>query len=327
MKKFAVIGHPLDHSLSPALHNHVFHRLSLDAHYQALDTLPEGLAGVARQLRQGELAGINITLPHKTAFLAHLDETAPDAARVGAVNCVVVDRCRLVGHNTDVTGICYALKQGAFQTAGSDVLIIGAGGGGRAVVAALMLLGADHICVVDCRKPAVQSLRADFREQAGGTTLEGRLISPKLDTAPYQLLVNATPVGMWPRTGDSPLRADQLHRGQTVFDLVYRPENTLLLRRALERGCRTVTGLDMFIAQGLASLEHWFPGVIYNEVGELNPGIELPALKAALSTAVEEQASSTGPSTLLRTGPSASLRTGPSALLRTGPTPPTGETV
>ncbi len=303
MKKLAVIGHPLDHSLSPALHNHVFHRLSLDAHYQALDTLPEGLAGVARQLRQGELAGINITLPHKTAFLAHLDEAAPDAARVGAVNCVVVDGSRLVGHNTDVTGIQYALGQSGFQTGGSRVLVIGGGGGGRAVVAALMLLGADHICVVDCRKPAVQSLLADFREQAGGSTLEGRLISPELDTAPYQLLVNATPVGMWPQVEASPLRADQLHRGQTVFDLVYRPETTLLLQQAISQGCRTITGLDMFIAQGLASLEHWFPGVIYNEAGELNSGIELPALKAALSAAIEEQAS------------------------RAGPTPPTGETV
>ena len=294
MKNFAVIGHPLAHSLSPVLHNHVFDRLSLDARYQALDTPPEGLAEVARQLRQGDLAGINITLPHKTAFMAHLDEAAPDAAPVGAVNCVVVDGSRLVGHNTDVTGICYALGQGGFRAAGSSVLIIGAGGGGRAVVAALLLLGAGHICVVDCRKPAVQSLLADFREQAGSTTLEARLISPELDTAPYQLLINATPVGMWPQVEASLLRADQLHRGQTVFDLVYHPENTLLLQQALERGCRTITGLDMFIAQGLASLEHWFPGVIYNEAGELNHAIELPALKAVLSAAIKEHTSSTG---------------------------------
>ena len=310
MKNFAVIGHPLSHTLSPTLHNHIFHRLSLDARYQALDTPPEGLAEVARRLRQGDLAGINITLPHKTAFMEHLDMVAPDAAPVGAVNCVVVDQGRLIGHNTDVTGIQYALRQAGFKVRGSSVLVVGAGGGGRAVVAALLMLGACHICVVDCRKPAVQSLLANFREQAGSTTLEGRLIQPELDTAPYQLLVNATPVGMWPRTGDSPLRTDQLHGRQTVFDLVYHPEKTLLLQRAVERGCRTVTGLDMFIAQGLASLEHWFPDVIYNEVGELNPGIELAALKAALSAAIEDHASGAGPS----------------ALLRTGTTPQTGET-
>jgi len=310
MKNFAVIGHPLSHTLSPALHSHIFHRLSLDARYQALDTPPEGLAEVSRQLRQGDLAGINITLPHKTAFMEHLDMVAPDAAPVGAVNCVVVDQGRLIGHNTDVTGIQYALRQAGFKVRGSSVLVVGAGGGGRAVVAALLLLGACHICVVDCRKPAVQSLLANFREQAGSTTLEGRLIQPELDTAPYQLLVNATPVGMWPLTGESSLRTDQLHGRQTVFDLVYHPEKTLLLQRAVGRGCRTVTGLDMFIAQGLASLEHWFPDVIYNEVGELNPGVELAALKAALSAAIEDHASGAGSS----------------ALLRTGTTPQTGET-
>ncbi|UCH62897.1 MAG: shikimate dehydrogenase [Fidelibacterota bacterium] len=300
MMNFAVIGHPLGHSLSPALHTHVFHRLSLNASYQALDTPPERLAEVARQLRQGDLAGINITLPHKTAFIEHLDLVAPDAVPAGAVNCVVVDQERLIGHNTDITGIQYALRQAQFQASGSSALVIGAGGGGRAVVAALLLLGAGHICVVDCREPAVKSLLANFQEQAGSTTLEGRLIQSELDTAPYQLLVNATPVGMWPRTGDSPLETYQIHGRQTVFDLVYHPEKTLLLRRAFEQGCRTVTGLDMFIAQGLASLEHWFPGVIYNEVGELNPGIELAALKAVLSAAIEDHAS--GASTASQTG-------------------------
>ncbi len=292
MKNFAVIGHPLGHSLSPTLHNHVFRRLSLDARYQAQDTPAEGLAEVARRLRQGDLVGINITLPHKTAFMAHLDEVAPDAAPVGAVNCVVVDGGKLIGHNTDVTGIGYAIRQAGFQVRGRSVLIMGAGGAARAAMAALLLQGAGHICVADLRGEDVQSFLADFREQAVATTLKGDLLRPGLETAPYQLLINATPVGMWPQIDASLLHADQLHRGQAVFDLVYHPEETLLLQRAVERGCRTVTGLDMFIAQGLASLEHWFPGVIYNEVGELNPGIELAALKAALSAAIENHASS-----------------------------------
>ena len=294
MKNFAVIGHPLGHSLSPTLHNHVFRRLSLEACYQALDTPPEGLVEVARRLRQGDLVGINITLPHKTAFMAHLDEVAPDAAPVGAVNCIVVDQGRLIGHNTDVTGVQYALRQAGFQAGGCSVLIMGAGGAARAAMAALLLLGAGHICVADLRGEDVQSFLADFREQAGAITLEGDLLRPGLETAPYQLLINATPVGMWPQIDASLLHADQLFQGQTVFDMVYHPEETLLLQRASQRHCRVITGLEMFIAQGLASLEHWFPGVIYNEAGELNPGIELPALKAALSAAIEDHASSAG---------------------------------
>lgn len=295
MRNFAVIGHPLDHSLSPTLHNHVFRQLSLDARYQALDTPPEGLAAVARRLRQGSLAGINITLPYKTAFVAYLDEVAADAAPAGAVNCIAVDQGRLTGHNTDVTGIYYALGQGGFQAGGSSVLIMGAGGAARAAVVALLTLGVGRICVVARREAAVQGFLADFREQASSTTtMEGLLIEPGLDTAPYQLLINATPAGMWPQTEVSLLQADQLHRGQTVFDLVYHPEETLLLQRAVERDCKVITGLDMFISQGLASLEHWFPGVIYNEAGEPNPEIELPALKAALSAAIEGHTSSAG---------------------------------
>ena len=300
MKSFAVIGHPLGHSLGPTLHNHIFDRLSLAARYHALDTPPGGLPEVVRQLREGRLAGINVTLPHKTALPAYLDAVAPDAVPVGAVNCVAVEQGRLVGHNTDVTGIRAALRQGGVKAGGRGALILGAGGAARAAVVVLLQLGTDRICVAGRREAAARDLLEDFRATAGSTLLESGHIGPALDTAPYPLLINATPVGMWPRITATPLQADQLHRGQTVFDLVYHPENTLLLRRALKRGCRIVTGLDMFIAQALASLEHWLPGVIYNEAGRLNPKIEVPALKAILSAAIEARATDAG--TAQRTG-------------------------
>ncbi len=287
MKHFAVIGHPLGHTLSPALHNHIFSRLSLDADYRALDTPPADLAEVAHQLRQGELEGINITLPHKIAFIDYIDEVAPDAAPVGAVNCVVAHGDRLVGHNTDVTGIRHALQQGGFQAKGSSVLLMGAGGAARAAMAALLDLAVSRIRVLDLLENDVQALLVNFRGQAGDVALESGIFRPGLETNTFQLIINATPIGMWPQTDSALLQADQLSSDQTVFDMVYHPEITLLLQRAAEIQCRIVTGLEMFIAQGLASLEHWFPGVIYSNTGKLNPELELPALKSVLTTAIE----------------------------------------
>lgn len=292
MRHFAVIGHPLGHSLSPALHNHIFQRLSLDAHYEAWDTPPDGLIEITRQLRQGDLAGINITLPYKTAFIPHLDEVAPDAVPVGAVNCVVADGGKLIGHNTDLIGIQSALQRAGFQAESCSALLMGAGGAARAAMAALLALKADRIRVADLREADVASFLAHFRRQSGATTLEGDLLQPGLETAPFQLLINATPVGMWPQTEHALLHSDQLFPEQTVFDMVYHPEQTLLIQRALGRHCKVITGLDMFIAQGLASLEHWFPGVIYSEAGQLDPRVEISALRATLLAAIEEHTSS-----------------------------------
>ncbi|MFB0515327.1 MAG: shikimate dehydrogenase [Candidatus Neomarinimicrobiota bacterium] len=303
MRSFAVIGHPLGHTLSPTFHNYLFDRLVLDARYNALNISPHELPVVTQQLRQGHLDGINITLPYKTAFLAHLDEVAPDAAPVGAVNCVTAVQGRLTGHNTDVAGIHFTLQEGGFDAKGTSVLIMGAGGAARAAMAALTQLGTGHICVAARRKGAVESFLNDFRTAIGNTTLDGRLMDPELNTTPYQLLINATPVGMWPKEETSPLKANQLHQGQTVFDLVYHPEETLLIRQATSRGCHVITGLQIFIRQGLASLEHWFPGVIYNDIGTLNPRIEVSTLRAVLLDAIKKRA--TDPDTAVQAGESA----------------------
>lgn len=290
MKTFAVIGTPLAHTLSPVLHNEVFHRLGLDARYIARETAAPELPEIARQLRAGALAGINITAPHKTAFLPHLDDLAPEAGAADAVNCVAVNGGRLVGHNTDLTGIAASLADGAFDAPGSAALVLGAGGAARAAVAALLRLGTSSIHVAARREQAARQLCGALQPLAGSAPLTGRLLDPRLDTGAFRLIMNATPVGMWPRVDSSPLLAEQLHEGQLLFDLVYRPEITLLLERARAAGCTVISGLELFLTQGLASLELWLPGRIYEAPGRLVPELQLPGLRDVLRAALLGQA-------------------------------------
>ena len=290
MMSFAVIGYPLVSTLSPAFYNHLFELLQIQAHYTPLRPLKKNLPDIARQLRDGQLHGINITLPYKSLFIQYLDEISPDASPVGAVNCVTVKHDRLTGHNTDVTGIHYALKQHNVQVGGSTVLVVGAGGAARATVTALLQSDVAQIHVAGRKAAAVTTFVDDFQKINQQVEIEPRQLGPGLDTSQYALIVNATPVGMWPATQDSPLQKDQLHREQVVFDLVYNPEETLLLRWALDRGCSTISGLDMFIVQALASLENWFPNTVYTHADSLKPVINLVTMKTFLKTALINQA-------------------------------------
>ncbi|UCH09772.1 MAG: shikimate dehydrogenase [Fidelibacterota bacterium] len=286
MMSFSIIGYPLASTLSPTFYNHLFKLLGIKAHYTVLRPSEKNLTDVARKLREGQLNGINITLPYKSLFMEYLDEIAPDASPVGAVNCVTVNQTLLIGHNTDVTGILCALQQHSLQIGGGMVLLLGAGGAARAAMVALLKSNVNQIHVAGRTATAVTEFVNEFRKISKHTTIKERQLGPELNTSAYNLLINATPVGMWPDTEDSPLQRDQLHREQVIFDLVYNPEETLLIRWALDTGCDTISGIDMFIGQGLASLDHWFPNTLYTPAGTLNPAINLNALKKVLRSAL-----------------------------------------
>ncbi|MFC1618779.1 shikimate dehydrogenase [Candidatus Neomarinimicrobiota bacterium] len=289
MRSFAIIGTPLEHTLSPTLHNHIFGLLGKEAHYKVWDVPPVALDEVAFQLREGQLSGINITLPYKSAFLPYLDDVAEEAKLVGAVNCVSVERGTLLGYNTDITGIIYALKSNDFDPKGRSVLILGNGGSARAALGAFQHLGAKCISIASRREDAASRLINDFNNRHNNIQLKAHRLSPGLDTSPYHLIVNATPVGMLPELENTPLRKEQLHSGQTVFDFIYYPEKTYLQKLAMEKDCQVIGGIDMFIGQGLASLEHWFPGLIYGKNGELNHKIHIPHLNSILLSAVMDR--------------------------------------
>jgi 3-dehydroquinate dehydratase/shikimate dehydrogenase len=246
---YGVIGNPIGHSLSPQMQNAGFHARRIHAVYVAflVRNSSHALRDFLGAIGPLGIKGFSVTIPHKEAILEHLDDCDPLAAAIGAVNTVVVlGGGKLYGYNTDYVGVLRALER-RVQLAGSCVLILGAGGAARAVAFALARAGASvRVCA---RRPA----RAKALARAvGGEAIERR----RLRSEYFDAIVNATPVGMHPNVKASPLRADELNC-RLVFDLIYRPRRTRLLEIAERRGIETVSGAEMFVAQGTAQWEIW----------------------------------------------------------------------
>jgi shikimate dehydrogenase len=264
-----VLGDPVRHSLSPAMHNAALGELGLDWVYLALPVATAQLGTVLQALEAIDCRGLNVTLPHKQAVARLVSERSPLAERLGAVNTLVRRPAGgWIGTNTDVDGFLAPLRQGTSQNwHGQDALVLGCGGSARAVLAGLVELGLDRIRVAARRPEALDPFLQACRPWAPG--LEGLLwrepadLVPALETA--DLVVNTTPVGM-ASTGD-PAAADRsplppelvaaLRSDCTVYDLIYTPRPTTLLRLAAARGCQTLDGLEMLVQQGAAALRLW----------------------------------------------------------------------
>lgn len=244
-----MIGAPVRHSLSPALHNAAFDALGLDWVYLAFE-VPAGAAGAAVEaMRTLGIDGLNVTMPHKEDVVAAVDKLSPVAERLHAVNTVVRRGGVLVGESTDGEGFVAALRRDeGFDPAGKRCVVLGAGGAARAVVLALADAGAASVTVVG-RTPERAAAAAAL---AGG---RGR-VGEAAEAAEADLVVNATPVGM---AGDPslPLDAGLLGPGQVVADLVYHPLATPLLEAARSRGAMAVNGLGMLIHQAALAFRLW----------------------------------------------------------------------
>ncbi len=261
-----VIGWPIAHSLSPAMHNAAFDALGLNWRYLAFPVrsgeVPAAIAGlVALGYR-----GTNVTVPHKEAVLRAMDVVPPRVRAFGAVNTVIIDRdeeglATLRGENTDVDGFTHALREDGFEPAGKCILVVGAGGGARGVVYALCEAGADEVVVLNRTPARASALVADLASSTGSTTLRaGELTPDALEAHAHQadLVVNTTTVGMWPYVEASIWPDDRaLPADLAVCDLVYRPLETRLLRQARSAGAKAIDGLGMLIAQGALSFEMW----------------------------------------------------------------------
>lgn len=249
-----IIGWPVEHSLSPAMHNAAFEALGLNWRYAAFPVPPELLGDAVRGLRALGIAGANVTIPHKEAVIPFLDVLSPAAKAIGAVNTVCMDGKYLLGDNTDVHGFLAALDQAEVPLHGRRALVLGAGGSARAVVYGLLLRGTQVF--IRARTPArARRLADDMRAVVEGGQVEAVEQVP----AEVDLVVNCTPVGMWPHhDGENPLPAEvRLHSGMAVMDLVYRPLETALLRQARLAGARAVSGLEMLVWQGAVAFKHW----------------------------------------------------------------------
>jgi 3-dehydroquinate dehydratase/shikimate dehydrogenase len=267
-RAYGVIGNPIGHSLSPLLHNTAFQARKVDAVF--VPFLVRDLSDFLRSIEALGVAGFAITIPHKEGILKHLDDCDPLAARIGAVNTVVVrGGGRLYGYNTDYVGVLRSLER-RMQLAGSRVLLLGAGGAARA--AALALAQAGSVVCLSARRLE----RARALARAAGVQVVARA---ELRREYFDAIVNCTPVGMHPH-GGSPLESPELNC-RLVMDMVYRPRTTELLRIARRRGIETVSGVEMFLAQGFAQYEIW--------TGERAP--EAAVRRAVISVLEQEEKS------------------------------------
>lgn len=245
----AVIGSPVRHSWSPAIHNAAFETLGLDWVYLAFE-VTEGSAGPALDaVRTLGIEGLSVTMPHKAAVAAAVDDLTEDAAALGAVNCVVNRGGRLLGDNTDGGGFLDGLAHDSrFEVAGSSCAVIGAGGAARAVVSALSSAGASEVLVVNRSAGNADRAASLAGDRGRPATID--------EVATCGLVVNATPVGMGSSTG-LPVPPDLLGVGQVAVDLVYDPVETPWLAALRAQGVEAHNGLSMLVHQAARAFEHW----------------------------------------------------------------------
>lgn len=259
-KLVGLIGYPIEHSLSPAMHNSAFAALSLNWCYLPLPVHPERLGEAVAGLRALNFVGANVTVPHKEAVISYLDKVTPEAQAIGAVNTIVVHESELIGYNTDWLGFQAALSEGGFDPQGKRTVVLGAGGAARAVVYALAQ-GEAQVTVLNRTPSRAHALVQDFSPLFPSLSLLSlplTLQTLKERATESHLLVNATPVGMWPEVDKSPWLEDLAFPSHlTVFDLVYNPRQTKLLRQARAAGAKGIGGLGMLVHQGAAAFELW----------------------------------------------------------------------
>lgn len=263
-KRAGVIGHPLGHSISPALFAAAFEAAGIDATYEAWDTPPETLEGRVNSLRGDDMLGANITVPHKTDIVPLLDETDDVASRAGAVNTVVHRDGKLIGCNTDVAGFARSLREDAgFDAKAKATMVLGSGGAARAVALALVEAGARVIYVVARQPRKLERAVLDLKPLTpAGTTIswaywgDGSFLR---SLAEADLLVNCTPVGTAgsESAGESVIDPALIQPKTTVFDLVYNPINTPLVAAAKARGAKAYSGLGMLVYQAAESFRLW----------------------------------------------------------------------
>jgi shikimate dehydrogenase len=259
-----VIGWPVSHSVSPAMHNAAFAALGLDWCYVPLPVpvAPADRIGEAvRGLRALGLRGANVTVPHKQAVMPHLDRLSPAAEAIGAVNTIVVEPDgSLLGDNTDAPGFVADLREHGIDPAGKRVLVLGAGGSARAVVYGLAEAGCRSVAIANRTVDRAAQLAAEMEAHFPAVPIAAHALPAAIATlaAEADLIVNTTSLGMTPNVDTTPWdEGVPFHRGQVVYDLVYNPPQTRLLRKAADDGATAIGGLGMLIWQGAIAFERW----------------------------------------------------------------------
>lgn len=261
-KIVGVIGHPIKHTLSPAMHNYAFNKLKLDYVYLPFDVSSTGLKDSLTGMIALGIKGINVTVPHKERIMEYMDELSDSAKIVGAVNTVVNDNGNLIGYNTDVNGIIKTLDEFKDDINGKTVSVLGAGGAARSVIYTLINnFNVKKINIINRTVEKAESLKDYFSSKMLFEKIKTyELIPPDVTEilAKSKLIINASSIGMSPEDDDSPTSIpESFSNNQIVFDIVYNPRETKFLALAKSQGALTINGLKMFVEQGAKSFELW----------------------------------------------------------------------
>ena len=248
MKHFTIIGNPVEHSMSPIMHSWIFQKTGIDAKYTKTHSTSDDLSTVIELMNSGELDGMNVTIPHKETVMEFLDEINPRAESIGSVNCIMTSSGKIIGNNTDWYGFSKMLEQNKINVTGKEVIILGSGGVAKAVIFALSQLRVKKISLLNRTLSRAQKLESDI--------ISAQLLEhADKFIKDYSILINCTSIGM--DDNYSPVSESLISRNQILVDIIYKPLETRFLEIGKLKGAKTVNGLDMFIYQGIASLELW----------------------------------------------------------------------
>lgn len=258
-----IIGYPLDHSLSPLLHNTAFRSLRLPWHYQKFEVKPKELANCLAGVRAMGMRGLSVTIPHKEKVIRFLDRVTGAAAKIGAVNTIVNENGKLVGYNTDYLGFLSPLVRLLKPAKPLSVALLGAGGAARAVLFALFSHFRVWETLIFNRNQKRAAALARWAGRVARQEMQIHILrlldaSEEMRLADMDVIVNATPLGLYPKIKQMPVTsADVFRRGQIVYDLNYNPAETRLLREARRQKARTINGLEMLLGQGREAFRLW----------------------------------------------------------------------
>ncbi len=260
-KILAVIGDPIGHSMSPVMHNAALEDLDLDYVYEAFHVKAEKLESAVEGFRALEIQGVNVTIPHKVKIMQYLDEIEKTAKKLGAINTIKNENGYLKAKNTDGEGALKAIKDEGFEPKGKTAVMFGAGGAARAV-AFYLLTEINEFYIVNREEDfnladqLKQNLSQYYDKPISTIKLENEeKVRKTLNNS--DILINTTPVGMHPHSDNTPVKKEWLHSSLFVFDVVYNPMETKLLREAKEVGCKTQSGINMFVNQGWLAFKWW----------------------------------------------------------------------
>ncbi len=255
-KTYAIIGNPVEHSMSPAIHNAAFQKEKINAVYLAYKT--QDVEGAVRGMRSLGISGFSVTIPHKIEVMKYLDEIDPTAEKIGAVNTIVNNDGKLFGTNTDGKGAFRAIKEAGVKLDNGKCVILGSGGAARAIAFTIAAESKiNEIAVLGVNEKEYKSLAKEITKKTNVNVIPAHIesIDDHIQTA--KILINCSPIGMHPNVDDSPVNKKSLFKKLCVFDIVYNPIKTKLLKLAKAKACKIIYGTEMFLNQAVLQFELW----------------------------------------------------------------------